>query len=369
MGIKSWITGIGRDAKGKSRALQAAVEALPGRNKGVNGLVVQSHPFITLNPTAVPFLNDTFGNAMNQNVAFSGTPEIIHNGGTSTEWDATAVQGTWNFADGAKISLTAADNNDEASFAEEGATTVDLAGFTALTLEINLTIYNEVNNDLFVAFDLAGVPVGDSVNLNDFMSPGLLGTAQNVVIPLSAMDAESGLIDGFTIILQRVGGTKPTMVFDDIQLEQTGTPAVFKVESTLGERFHIDSLRLVIADNVNGLTAVSGATQNATLLGLSYNAFLSVSALSNGIVFRSVRNTETNFSVTLRQLGDFFTGGTNLKNAISDATNTMFTLDVEFPDPIILEGAPGDTFLSFTIADNLSSLLVFTATARGSVEV
>jgi len=45
-----------------------------------SALLVQSHPFLRYNPEFHPFLNDSFGTAMNQNIAFSGTPEIIHIG-------------------------------------------------------------------------------------------------------------------------------------------------------------------------------------------------------------------------------------------------------------------------------------------------
>jgi hypothetical protein len=41
---------------------------------------------------------------------------------------------------------------------------------------------------------------------------------------------------------------------------------------------------------------------------------------------------------------------------------------IEFPEPIILNGT-NDDFLSYTINDNLSGLLQFTAAARGALEV
>lgn len=323
--------------------------------------------FLKLNPELHPFLNDTFGTAMNQNIAFSGVPEIIHNGGTSTEWTATAVAGTWNFADGGAISLTGANNGDTASFAEEGATTIDMAGFTTLTGVINLTIYNDVQNTLTVQFDLAGVTVGNSVDLDDFIDTGLIGSAQNFIIPKANLGLGTQLVDGFTIVLSRIAGTKPTMTFDDIQLEQTGASAVFKATTPLGTRFHVDLLRVQMSDDVTSIVSAAGTGGSLALPGLSHNTLLSISALTNGIIFQRVQDGKVNFSIILKQLSDILLSG-NLVNAISDGTNTMLTIEIPFPEPIILEGGE-DNFLSFTINDNLSSLILFNAAARGAIEV
>ena len=92
------------------------------------------------------------------------------------------------------------------------------------------------------------------------------------------------------------------------------------------------------------------------------------SPLTNGVVFNRVQKGETLFSVTLRQLGDFLSVGSNILNHISDGTNTFITIRLEFPEPIVLGGGPDD-FLSFTVSDNLSGLLQFTAVATGAVEI
>ena len=123
-----------------------------------------------------------------------------------------------------------------------------------------------------------------------------------------------------------------------------------------------------MADNVTSIVTVAGATANATLQGLAYNALLGVSALSNGITFQRVQGGEANFSASLRQLSDFLTVGFSVTDAISDGTNTLIALEVGFSEPIVLRGGP-DNFLSLTINDDLSNLLQFTATARGALEV
>ena len=330
------------------------------------GVLVLTRTFQDFDPTSLVFLNDTFGAAMNQNVSFSGTPEIIHNGGSSTEWTGTAVAGTWNFADSGKVTITSADNNDQASFAEETPATIDMSGFTALTGKVDLDIYNATNNSIIVQFDNAGTDVGNSVNLNDFISTGDFAE-QSFAIPKAEFGLTTQLLDGMTLTVTRIGGTKPTIKFDDIQFEQTGNPIVFKAAAPSNTRFHMAEIGISIADNVTGITTVTGATENATVPNLAYDALLGVSALTRGIVFARVKNEKTLFSVTLRQLGDFLAVGTTIIDHISDGTNSFIKLLILFPEPIVLKGGDED-FLSFTITDDLSSLLQFTAFARGSIE-
>lgn len=332
------------------------------------GIVALTDPLIEFIPETHSFLNDIYGSAMNQNISFGGTPEIIHNGGTSVEWTGAAVQGTWDFADAGKVSLTNGDNNDAAIFSEETPTTIDLSGYTTLTGKINLTTYSTVNNTLTIIFDNIGAAVGISVNIDDYIDTGLIGTEQSFVIPKADMGLTTQLVDGFNIALSRVGGTKPTMTFDDIQLEETGASATFLYSPPAEKIFHVDLVRFSIIDNTTGITSVSGATENATMAGLSYNTILGVSALTNGIIYQRIQESVVQSSDVIRQLGDFLAIGANISGVpISDGTNTCLTLDIHYPRPIILEG--NENILSLTISDNLSGLISFTAAVRGAVEI
>ncbi len=355
---KTRITGT--QGKG-ARELEQHVHPFKTASGDHVGAVVLSERFLQFNPEFHPFLSDTFGTAMNQNIAFSGTPEIIHNGGSSVEWDATAIAGTWNFADVGKVTITSANNNDAASFAEEGATTIDMSGFTALTGKVDLDIYNPNNNSIVIQFDNAGTLVGNSVDLNDFIDTGDF-SEQNFVIPKADLGLTTQLLDGMTLTITRIGGTKPTIKFDDIQFEASGDPAVFKATTPIGTRFHITEIRIRMED------AISTVLTDASMPNLLIDQLLGVSALTNGIVFNRVQNGKTLFAVNLKNLGDFLATGSNLINFTGNATNTGFTLLVEFPEPIILEGGADNNFLSFTISDNLSGLTRFTAAARGAIE-
>jgi len=298
---------------------------------------------------------------MNQNIAFSGTPEIIHNGGSSAEWTGTAIAGTWNFADSAKVTITSANNNDQASFAEETPTTIDMSGFTALTGKVDLDIYNPANNSIVIAFDNAGTPVGNSVDLNDFIDTGDFAE-QSFVIPKAELGLTSQSLDGMLLTITRTGGAKPTIKFDDVQFEAAGTPAVFTAVTPLGTRLHVREIIIRFED------AISTVLTDASMPNILIDQFLGVSGLTNGIVFSIVSGGKTVVASTFRDIGDFFATGANLTNATGNATNTGFTLCFEFIEPIILLGGGDNNFLSFTISDNLSGLTRFTAIARGSLE-
>jgi len=347
------------DGSGKSAHVRRFSTAKRDDNSGILSL---THPFLKFNPEFHPFLNDSFGTAMNQNISFSGTPEIIHNGGTSTEWTGTVIAGTWNFADSAKVTITGADNNDAASFAEETPTTIDMSGFTALTGKVDLDTYNVNNNGIVIQFDNAGTAVGNSVNLNDFIDTGDFAE-QNFVVPKADLGLTTQLLDGMTLTITRSGGAKPTIKFDDIQFEQTGNPAVFKATTPLSTRFHVTEIRIRVED------ALSAVLTDGSMPNIDPGAILGVASLTNGIAFSRVQAGKTLFSVLLKNLGDFFATGSNAINITGNATNQGLTLLVEFPEAIVLEGGESENFLSFTVNDDLSALSRFTAAARGALEI
>ncbi len=355
-----------RDGHGKKRF--ASVQEAGDGHFGVSGLVVLTEPLVQFDTQIRPFLNPTFGAEMARDASFSGNPEIIHNGGTSLEWTGSAVQGAWNFADGGAVSITQALNNDSATFAEETPATIAMSGFTAITGVINLTTYSDISNDITVIFDLAGVIVGNSVNLNDFIDTGVLGTAQAFVIPKEDMGIASDTVDGFTITIARDGGARPTMTFDDIQIEQIGAPAVFKVTTAKDTRYHIDSVRYTLIDGLTGKTSVTDGTQTATLPNLPYDKLMGINALTNGVVFQRVNRGVTAFSLNLKNIGDFLRTGADIVNLVSDGTTGYLNLEVKFREPILIEGDE-NSFMSLTISENLSDLTSFRAITRGVIEI
>ena len=159
------------------------------------------------------------------------------------------------------------------------------------------------------------------------------------------------------------------MTFDDIQLEETGNPAVLKLQITNNERLLIDSIRFTFSDNITGITTVAGATENATMVNLPCNKILGLAKLTNGIVFQEVKDGIAQSSSTLTRLADFLEIGGDITNIIGDGTNAFVTVDIHFKNPIRVNGDIENNFLSLTINDDLSSLILFTANAKGAAEV
>ncbi len=423
---------------GRGTGLVSHVHAFPGSKTKHNGQLVLQERFLQFSPEMHPFLNPTFGTAMNQAVTFTGVASIIHAGvdsgsatsGTTTStsgselidtsgdfnttvgigasventtqstyarvtavtdnqnltldspimdntgdsyvinpiWTGTTVQGSWNFGDSGKITITSANNNDEALLNTDTSRMWDMDNFAALSGKVDLDTYDSNNNTILIEFGLNGVTVGNNVNLNDFIDTGNFAE-QSFVIEKSFLGLVSQEVNDLRITITRAGGVKPTIKFDDLTLEPVAgvNPAIFKATTPFGTLFHITEIRISIADALSGIVTGSTTTY-PTMPGLSYDKILGVSALTNGIVFSRQQDGVTVFAVNLKQLGDFLGTGSSLASVISDGTNTHIALEIRFPEPIILNGAE-NSFLSFTINDNLSGLLVFSATAHGAIEI
>jgi len=399
-------------------------------NNGVhNGVVAQVHPLLVLDPEFHPFLNPVNGTDMAVNASFGGIAAFVYEDGDSSdadsgtatagtgfksltdtgqnfqttvsvgmvvkntvsgneyahvtivtsdtvlaldndilisgetftigaEWPGTVVSGGWNFT--TDISITGANNGDEAQFDNEHTSV--MSNYVAVTGKITLTTWNEVNNQILLSFGLSDVLVGNTVDLNNFIDTGLLGTQQNFVIPKTDLGLTTQTVDDMNLLILRTGGAKPTVDLDDIQLESTGGSLIYKATTPKDTRFHITEIRIALADNITSVVT------NGTMQGLAYDDFMGItSPLTNGLVFSRFKDSETVFTATFRQIGDFLSTGSNIVNAISDGTNTFITLLIEFPEPIILDGSKGD-FLSFTLSDDYSVLLQMTAAARGGIE-
>jgi hypothetical protein len=337
-------------------------------NEKHSGLVTLTKELDNFTPNLIPFLNDTLGNQMNQNVTFGGTPELIHDGQAVGVWTPTANAGTWNFADAGKITITSAENNDSATFDDAG--TIDMSGYVAITGKVDLDLYNPANHSILIQFGLAGVAVGNFVNLNDYIDTGIF-TEQSFAIPKEDLGIDTLTVDEMTITMFRGGGSKPIVKFDDLQIEQTGSPAAFKVFSGRESDFHTKKVQFTFVDDYTGISTVAGATENATMTQLSYNKILGVDALPVGIVVQIVRDGEVDASFTLRQLSDFHgIGARVVQPLIADGTNAMMVMELEFSAPVVLKANnQNNSYISVTINDDLSGLVLFTGIARGKYEV
>ena len=330
--------------------------------KHIAGAVVFSGDLFDFDPTIKPFLNESFGVAMNQDVSFGGTPELIFDGGSGgTEWTGTGGA-QWNFSSGGKVVLTNGTNNSQALFTDSG--TVNSSGYTALTGKVDLDNYSSSNQDVLFQFQLSGAPLGVAVSMNDFIDTGNF-TEQSFAIPLTQFNLTGAIVDEFTMTIQRNGGSLPDISFDDFQIEETGSSINYTVNVLESEVYCIEQINFMFIDNVTAITTVAGSTENATTQNLSYNKLLGVDKLSNGIIFTRTQNDKNVINLTLKDLSDFLTFSV-ISDHVSDGTNSLLTLTVKLDNPIILDGKSDDS-VSLSINDDLSGLLRFTALTRGSL--
>lgn len=283
-------------------------------------------------------------------------------------WPGTAVQGTWNFADSNKFTITSALNNDEATFTVDANHIWNATDFVSFTGKVDLDTYNPSQNTITLGFGLDGVVVGNTVNLDDFIDTGDF-TEQSFVIAKDSLGLSDQNFNSMRLCITRSGGTKPTIKFDDFQWENTGTPITFSLNVDKGDRFHIRELVFAYRDNIDSISTVTGATENVTNSALDTNAILGLSALTNGFVITRSKGGETIFSANIKTLGGHISAGAKPDVLLTapDGSSTFVVLRAIFPDPLILTGEPDDT-LTIQINDSMSDLLQFTVAGRGSLE-
>ena len=329
---------------------------------GDTGMLVFTKNHIVGKISAVPFFNPTFGAAMNQAVIFTGTPEGIHDGTDSTLWTGAVGSGVWDFTDTAEafagtksVSITNADNLDFATFSD--ATQTDMTNYVAITGYVFLRAYDGSLNDIRIQMKNNAVDIGISVSLNNYITTSTLGAWQAFVIPKADLDLNSFIIDEMNIIINRTSGGKPTIYFDNMQIENIGAPLSYIVTAAADSLFHITQIILTIADTGTGSAAYA------------YNKIGAITTLAKGITFSATSQGEVLFSSAIKQNSDLLNAAGTVSNFIDDGTNTFYTINIDVSNetPVIIDSRNEDE-LSFTINDDLSGLDIFTAIAVGYKE-
>ena len=313
------------------------------------------------------FFNSTYGVDMNQNAGTSGTPLLVHDG-TDT--------GAWTFSEPAGTRATE-DSTDQAvspthsvlwdnglalhTIQFDKGSTLDTSNYVSITMAIYVDKdWSENDNITIYGWDTATAQiVGNSVDIRDYFNESVFGVWQNLSIPLGDMGLAAETIDALRMSIEERSAPGPKFYMDDIRFEESGTPIEFRMSKGEGKDYYARGIRIVIADNIPSTLA------DGTMPGLSYDAILGVAALSNGIVIKYIENGKTNFSTTVRQLSDFMLFLDDY-SVMSDGTNTFLTLVGEFSDPIVIQDGMDDNYISFTINDDLSGLLLFRAIILGA---
>lgn len=338
---------------GGGRPIRACVHSPEDQ---VGGIVAYTREYDERIPRNKPFLNPSFGGAMNQDASVGGTPVVIHNGGDTAAWTGTAGAGTWDFADTTNpfaglncISLTSANNNDNATF--DGASSVIGANYVDISMQIRLETYSDANHTILLQAGLAGVAIGNSVNIDDYIETAVLNSYQSVLVPLTALGIENLTFDEVTITVIRSGGGKPTFRLDNLQVEETGGTIQFVIQPDEGKDFWIDAVRLTMVNNVTGAAAVN------------YNELLG-ETLANGLTIIRTSRGEVAVGRNIANLYEFYQVGFNKVALETGATESILSLEIEFSPSVLLEGRYGDE-IAFGIQDDLTGFTQMSAIARG----
>ncbi len=333
----------------------------------VNGLVTLTSPLIPQRPYPTRMLNATFGREMNQNIAFGGTPVGIHDGTDSAQWTGSNIVGTKYTADstdqaqaGTKSSLINNPSvNDVWEFNSGG--TQALGSYVAFSMFIYVDKDWTTDSIEMYGWDGAAEQ-GVRVRLEDYFEQTSFGVWQFFSVPIDDMGLTTATIESLRMsLVSKAAGPAPKFYIDEFQIENTGDEAEYVVVSPDASKdYYISRVVLSISDNVTWVVT------NGTMIGLDYTAFLGVSALASGLLFEHIHNDETIITEIYTGIGKMFELGWVVATAVSDGTNTCITLARDFDVPILLTGPPAGNRLSFTVRDNLSTLLSMNCSIVGA---
>ena len=346
-----------------------------------HGLVVATRPLKTFTTRIAFATHGTYGREMNQNASYGGSPVLIHNGIDDVAWTMTQPVGgaDWTanstnrfYAGAASAYCNRAETLDRMQVINNlgPGNDIDLNGnYTAITMWLNVDNNWAANDSFSLCGVLDGAQVGNKVYLEDYFDYTVTDIWHYLTIPLTDLGIDALSIDAFWVECEAIQGTKPRFYIDNWYLQATGAPIAFSVKPSEGTWFHIDMVRITMADAYTGIVTVAGATENATMPGVSYDKFLGMTP-SAGMKLEGYRNRElvpgTGSQVT--DIGDMLAlPSTKITNAISDGTNTCITLERSFPHPIVIK-AEEDDELRITIEDDFSALLKMQFSCIGCVE-
>ena len=361
------------DCSGRCAEVVAGVEK--------NALVVATRPLKT-HDLKIGFLtNSTYGSDMNKNASYGGTPVTIHDGTDSVAW-GFAETGTTGFTADSTDRFYAGAKSVKSDSVAAGAyaeftnnvgpgTDIDLSGYTAFTMWINVDS-NWILGDS-VAFQgvVDGGLVGTSVDLSDYFDYTNHDVWQLISIPVIDMGLSATSIDAVRFTQGgKAGAATPLYYLDNITLEETGAPIKYNIKPDKGTWFHIDTVHITMADNVDSEIDTGADTKVPTMYGLSYNKFLGMTA-TEGLKFETYRANElvTGTSLEVTSLASMLAlPDAKITNAISDGTNTLISLERKLSVPIILK-AEEDDELRVTLSDDFSVLLMMKFSVMGYKEL
>lgn len=333
---------------------------------GEMGLVVFTDALHDWTPIFLPAFNDDFGVEMAQDFAFGGSPVKVHDGIDAVLWTGSSITGgkfqfsnTDRFHSGIRsVRTDNASVGDVAQF--DKGSIIDLTNYVALTMYINVDKDWKGGDSISIyGWDTAtNLIVGNQVFLEDYFNETEFDEWHKVTIPFVDMGIATSSIYAFRMQIISKEGKSPKFYIDDFQVEELGVPQVFYLKPREGTVIEIHQLAFSIT------AALDTRLLNATTLNLSYDKFMNLAALDNGLLFQRVANSEVIFGQVIKTIGAALRGGASIKNIISDGTNTQLTIETDFGSPLLLDSRTNDS-MNFILSDDLSGLITMSVLYKG----
>jgi hypothetical protein len=232
-----------------------------------------------------------------------------------------------------------------------GAGDVDLSAYSSITGYIWIDKWKNEGMTL-QGYDNGTVLIGNSINIADYVLESL-DKWQKFTIPLQDLGLK-GLTSTFDALRFSPQHKDWKGYIDYVEIQETGSVDVtsFYVKPEKGTWLYVHNLAIVMADTM------AGTLVNATMPALSYENFLGVTELNNGIVYQRLEHNVVRETLIIKNIGDFLQFPTSeLSVAISDGTKTYIKMGSDFIEPVLLK-AEDDDFLKITISDSLAGLLL-----------
>ena len=332
-----------------------------------NGLVTYTHPYATDSSAGGFYFNPTFGINMNVDAGFTGTPDGVHDGTDSVLWTGTNLSGTkfiFNSVTQAQagtksVDGTASQNADEAIFTR--ASTINTGGYIAFVGYIYITDWSIAGTkEVELRLRVAGVDLGDTVDLSGFINKGLFNSWQKFIIPITSFGVGATAFDEVVVKTVAQGsGQPPSYFLDTLSFEEASGSVTYSIPVPKGFEFFLEDLVLTAAGPLDSRLA-SGTNPN-----IPYDKFVGLT-LTTGIILQLASNDGIfNAGVFTSHIDLMATPGMTFQSG-GDGTNTWVSYSTRFLTP---PSGLGDNNASFNIVvnDDLSTLLYFRATARGNL--
>lgn len=334
-----------------------------------NALVVATRDLYEYEPRQSYFISSTNGENMALDFSTSGS-ELIHNGGDTSAWTASAISGTWDFnytdtgAHGGSYSIDASGTTDEstAQFTRSSVLTIDSGD--VFEGWIYLTSWSFVTGgiDFYCWNTSSGSQVGNIVNIGSYINTGSFGNWQKFSIPATVLGIVGSDIDAIRIRTQSGWfGSLPDYWLDDISRAYgggSGGPDTFYLYPPPGKWFFVDGLKFYIEDTF------TPTQTDGTIPYIPYNTYFGVTPDSGGILQSFEKGLEVD-SYVFRKLGDtlnFF--NTKITTHLHYDSKTVLICDMVFPVPRILKSDLAG-YMSLYLSDDFSAIDTMKLTAIG----